>query len=152
MKKMVGLLCLVVLTGACAGMDYQYQRNMAANAAGYGLAGAAVGAGIAAVTHGNVGKAAAIGTVAGAALGAAFTPPPPPRVASSPQPYYQPPAVYAPPPVVYAPAPVIYAPPPVYGGFWSVPYYMLGGVNFMYYGGGHHHYSHYSHQGYGRRW
>ena len=61
MKKTVMLLSLVILISACAGMDYQYQRNMAVNAAGYGLAGAAVGSGIAAVTHGNVGTAAAIG-------------------------------------------------------------------------------------------
>src|SRR5512136_579609 len=101
MKKIAIIICLVGLLGACAGMDYQYQRNMAVNAAGYGLAGAGAAAAIASVTHGNVGQAATIGAVAGALLGAANTPPPPPQAQPSPQ--YQPPAVYAPPPAVYYP-------------------------------------------------
>ena len=74
MKKISILLLAMCLLGACAGMDYQYQRNMAVNAAGYGLAGAGAAAAIASVTHGNVGQAATIGAVAGAVLGAANTP------------------------------------------------------------------------------
>jgi hypothetical protein len=180
MKKIAILICSVVLLGACAGMDYQYQRNMAVNATGYGLAGAAAGAAIASVTHGNVGQAATIGTVAGAILGAANTPPPPPQVVSLPQsqpsPQYPPPAVYpqppvvygppavayAYPPVVYAPAPVMYIPyiPPIaYGGYYG-PYCGFGGLNVTYFGGsygggyGHHGYGggYYRHgSGYGHR-
>src|SRR5512135_3572032 len=140
MKKIAVLLLSVGLLGACAGMDYQYQRNMAVNAAGYGLAGAGAAAAIASVTNGNVGQAATIGAVAGALLGAANTPPPPPRVVSVPQspPQAQPappPAVYAPPPAVYyppavvyyQPPAVVYAPPVVYGGYYA-PYCGFGGL------------------------
>ena len=59
--KTAALFLSVVLLSGCAGMDYQYQNNMAANAAGYGLAGAATGAILGAATGGNVGAAAAIG-------------------------------------------------------------------------------------------
>jgi hypothetical protein len=76
MTKGVILLSLVLLMSACAGMDYQYQQNMAVNATGYGLAGGAAGAAIASLTHGNVGAGAAIGALSGAILGAANTPPP----------------------------------------------------------------------------
>ena len=151
MKKIVMLLSIAALASACAGMDYQHQQNMATNAVGWGLLGAGASAAIASATHGDVGQAATIGTVAGAALGAANTPPPPPAyspVISQPQqplPSYQPLAVYAPPPVyyappplVYAPAPVIYAPPVYYGDYYS-PYCGLGGLNFFYYGGGYDH-------------
>jgi len=75
MKKTLLILSLAVLMAACAGMDQQYQRNMAVNAAGYGIVGSAVGAGIAAATHGSVGAGAGIGAAAGALLGAAGTPP-----------------------------------------------------------------------------
>ena len=61
MKKVIMLLSIVVLMTACAGMDQQYQRNMAVNATGYGIVGSAVGAGIAAATHGSVGAGAGIG-------------------------------------------------------------------------------------------
>jgi len=150
MKRIALLLCFVVLLGACAGMDYQYQRNMAVNAAGYGLVGAGAAAAIASVTHGNVGQAATIGAVAGAVLGAANTPPPPPQVVSMPQPppqaqpspQYPPPAVYAPPPAVYYPPAAVYYPPPavvyvppvVYGGYYA-PYCGFGGINVTYFGG-----------------
>lgn len=87
MKKTLLILSLAVLMTACAGMDQQYQRNMAVNAAGYGIVGSAVGAGIAAATHGSVGAGAGIGAAAGALLGAAGTPPPPGRYASAPAPY-----------------------------------------------------------------
>lgn len=158
MKKILLLLCVAMLFGSCAGMDQQYQRNMAVNAAGYGLAGAGTAAAIASVTHGNVSQAATIGAVAGAVLGAANTPPPPPRVVSSPQPppqsqpappppVYAPPAVYYAPAVVYYPSPtVVYALPVVYGGYCA-PYCGFGGINVMYFGGsywrGHGHRSHY---------
>jgi hypothetical protein len=151
MKKIVMLLSIAVLASACAGMDYQHQQNMATNAVGWGLLGAGAGAAIASATHGDVGQAATIGTVAGAALGAANTPPPSPAyspVVSQPQPpvpQYQPSAVYAPPPVVYAsppvvyaPAPMLYAPPIVYRDYYS-PYCGLGGLNFIYYGGNDYH-------------
>src|SRR5512139_4335885 len=105
MKKISILLLSMCLLGACAGMDYQYQRNMAVNAAGYGLAGAGAAAAIASVTHGNVGQAATIGAVAAAVLGAANTPPPPPQVVSMPQPppQAQPSPQYPPPTVYYPP-------------------------------------------------
>ena len=143
MKKIILLLSIVVLLSACAGMDYQYQQNMATNAVGWGLLGAGAGAAIASVTHGNVGQAATIGTVAGAALGATNTPPPTAaysQMTYQPQPQYQPPAVYAPPPVVYAPPPpVVYYPSPiVYGGYGS-PYSGLGGLNVFYSGGNYDH-------------
>ena len=151
MKKIVMLLSIAVLASACAGMDYQHQQNMATNAVGSGLLGAGASAAIASATHGDVGQAATIGTVAGAALGAANTPPPSPAyspVISQPQqplPSYQPSAVYAPPPVVYAsppvvyaPAPMLYAPPPYYRDYYN-PYYGLGGLNFIYYGGDYDH-------------
>ncbi len=166
MKKIVLLLGLIIILGsACAGLDQQYQRNMAVNAAGYGLAGAGAAGAIASVTHGNVGKAATIGGIAGAVLGAANTPPPPPRVVSPPQPpqsqpapqappavYAPPPAVYYPPVVVYYPPPaVLYAPPVVYGGYYA-PYCGFGGINVMYFGGnywrGYKHHGH--HRGYDR--
>ena len=151
MKKVISIVAIVFLTGACAGMDQQYQRNMATNAAGYGVAGAVVGAGIAAATHGNIGRGAAIGAGTGALLGAAGTPPPryqvaqaygqPPTSTNPPVVVYdQPPEVIyvEPPPVYYAPPPVYYAQPPVYygnswGGYYGGRYYgdYWGG----YYGG-----------------
>jgi hypothetical protein len=147
MKKIVPLISIVVLVSACAGMDYRYQENMATNAAGWGLLGAGAGAAIASATHKDVGQAATLGAVAGAALGAANTPPPSPAyspVISQPQPpvpQYQPSAVYAPPPVyyasppvVYAPAPILYAPPPYYRDYYN-PFYGLGGINIAYYDG-----------------
>ena len=147
MKQIAPLLSIVILFSACAGMDYRHQENMATNAVGWGLLGAGAGAAIASATHGDVGQAATLGAVAGAALGAANTPPPAPAyspVISQPQPplpQYQPSAIYAPPPVyyasppvVYAPAPILYAPPPYYRDYYN-PYYGLGGLNITYYGG-----------------
>jgi len=90
MTRIVILLFLVLSMGACAGMDYRYQQNMAVNATGYGLVGGAAGAAIASLAHGNVGVGAAIGALSGAFLGAVTTPPPA---------YYDypPPADYTPP-------------------------------------------------------
>ena len=58
------IVLITVFMTACAGMDQQYQRNMAVNATGYGIVGSAVGAGIAAATHGSVGAGAGIGDAA----------------------------------------------------------------------------------------
>jgi hypothetical protein len=150
MKKTLLILSLAVLMTACAGMDQQYQRNMAVNAAGYGIVGSAVGAGIAAATHGSVGTGAGIGAAAGALLGAAGTPPPPGQYASAPPapyPYQAYPSTYyyacPPPPVVYYGAPVVYAPVPVFYGGWG--YY--GGPR--YYGGYRGYYGGHGYRGYG---
>jgi hypothetical protein len=109
MKKTLLILSLLVLMTACAGMDQQYQRNMAVNATGYGIVGSAVGAGIAAATHGSVGAGAGIGAAAGALLGAAGTPPPPGQYASAP------PAPYP----YQAYPPTYYAYPPAYSKLYS---------------------------------
>ena len=37
------IVLITVFMTACAGMDQQYQRNMAVNATGYGIVGSAVG-------------------------------------------------------------------------------------------------------------
>ena len=142
---------VVVLVSACAGMDCRYQENMATNAVGWGLLGAGAGAAIASSTHGDVGHAATLGAVAGAALGTANTPPASPAYSpvisqsQPPVPQYQTSAVYAfphvyyaSPPVVYAPAPMLYAPPSFYRDYYN-PYYGLGGLNTTYYGGDYDH-------------
>lgn len=72
-KVLIGLILMVFLVG-CAGMDYRHQQNMTSNAGIWGVIGAATGAGLAAATGGNAGKAALIGGIAGAYLGAANTP------------------------------------------------------------------------------
>lgn len=74
MKIFVIAIVFIVFSG-CAGMDYQHQNNMTTNAGIWGIIGAATGAGIAAVTGGNPGKAAVLGGIGGAYLGAANTPP-----------------------------------------------------------------------------
>ena len=147
MKQIAPFLSIVILFSACAGMDYRHQENMATNAVGWGLLGAGAGSAIASATHGDVGQAATLGAVAGAALGAANTPPPAPAYSpvvtqpQSPLTQYQPSAIYAPPPVyyasppvVYAPAPILYAPPPYYRDYYN-PFYGLGGINITYYDG-----------------
>jgi hypothetical protein len=137
MKKLYILLSLAVLMTACAGMDQQYQSNMAVNATGYGIVGSAVGAGIAAATHGSVGTGAGIGAATGALLGAAGTPPPPGQYASAaaPYPYQAYPPTYAYPNGYYSYGPpVVYAPFPVfYGGYRG--YY--GGHGYYGHGGGY---------------
>ena len=69
-------LCMFFVLTGCAGMNSEYQRNMVTNASLWGAIGAATGAGIAAATGGNPGKAAILGGIAGAYLGAGNTPPP----------------------------------------------------------------------------
>lgn len=76
MQKIALLIISVVFLSGCAGMEPQYQRNMAQNAGLWGIIGAGTGAAVAAVTGGKVGKAAVLGGIAGAALGAANTPSP----------------------------------------------------------------------------
>lgn len=73
--KSISIVFLFALLSGCAGMDYQHQNNMTTNAGIWGIIGAATGAGIAVVTGGNPGKAAVLGGIGGAYLGAANTPP-----------------------------------------------------------------------------
>ena len=70
------ICCALLLVFGCAGMDSQYQRNLFTNGALWGVIGAGTGAGVAAITGGDIRKGAAIGGISGVYAGMAGTPRP----------------------------------------------------------------------------
>ena len=129
-------VCLVVvflvsLFAGCAGMSYETQNNMAINGATWGVIGAAVGTGIAAISHSSLGAGAILGGLIGAGAGVVNTPGNPAFVDRYAVPgyYYGPPApgyyygpYVSPYPYYYGPpAPGYYYSPRVYGYYYYGP-------------------------------